>query len=415
MSQFDRTLSSSLINEFPLLHEKFKDQNIVFLDNAASTQKPRCVIERLHQYYTTENANVHRGTHFLTQKATDAFEGAREKIQKYINAAHAHECIFVKGTTEAINLVANGFKSQNLTSEDEVIVSIMEHHSNIVPWQIACMATGANLKVIACDLNGNLNVSELNTLISPKTKLIALTHVSNALGTVNPIKKIIAMAHSKGIPVLVDGAQAVSHMAIDVQDLDCDFYAFSSHKLYGPTGIGVLYGKTKQLEALVPYQLGGEMIKNVSFEKTTFNDLPFKFEAGTPPIAQAIGLGQAIDFVQSVGLDVLGPLEDAIITYGMDQLKKVPGLRFIGEPEHRAGVISFLLEDFIPMDVGQLLSERGVCLRTGRHCAEPLMAHFNIKSTLRASVALYNTPEDFEQLAQHLIEIQKTLKGAKKS
>jgi len=383
---------------FPILHTTVYGYPLVYLDNAASTQKPQAVLEALDDYYRTINSNVHRGVHRLSQLATDAFEEARRKVAAYIHAAHDHEIIFTKGTTEGINLVAATFGRAFLKPGDEVLISGMEHHSNIVPWQMACEYYGATLKVIPFSPEGELDLEAFHQLLKGKVKILALTYVSNSLGTVNPVREMISAAHEAGIPVLIDAAQAVQHFPIDVQDLDADFLVFSSHKIYGPTGVGVLYGKESWLNKLPPYQGGGEMIKTVTFEKTTYNELPFKFEAGTPDMSGAIGLGAALDFVESIGIERIHAIEEHLMSYAIEALSTVPTLRFIGEARHRAGAISFLLGDHHPFDVGELLDKQGIAVRTGHHCTQPVMDRLGIPGTVRASFAVYNTTEDVDRL-----------------
>jgi cysteine desulfurase/selenocysteine lyase len=384
--------------EFPILQTQVYGYPLVYLDNAASTQKPLAVLEALDDYYRTINANVHRGVHYLSQQATDAFEAARHRVASYIHAAHDHEIIFTRGTTDSINLVASVFGRACLRPGDEILISGMEHHSNIVPWQMACEYYGAKLRVIPFSDRGELDMDAFARLLTGRVKLLAVAYVSNSLGTVNPIREMIGMAHSAGAAVLIDAAQAVQHMPVDVQELDADFIAFSSHKLYGPTGIGVLYGKEAWLNRLPPYQGGGEMIKTVTFEKTTYNDLPFKFEAGTPDMAGAIGLRAAIDYVESIGIDRIQLAEEALMGYALDSLSTVPGFRLVGEAFHRSGAISFLLGDHHPFDVGELLDKQGIAVRTGHHCTQPVMDRLGIPGTVRASLAIYNTIDDIDRL-----------------
>lgn len=388
----------SIRKDFPLLEREVNGKPLVYLDNGATAQKPKQVIDAISRYYELENANVHRGVHFLSQIATDQFEAAREKVKQFMNAPHLHEVIFTRGTTEAINLVAHSFCKAFVREGDEIMISAMEHHSNIVPWQMACEDHGATLKVIPYNENGELIQEEFEKLLTDKVKLISVVHISNALGTINPVKEMIDKAHAKGIPVLVDGAQAAPHLAIDVQDLDADFYCFSGHKVFAPTGIGVLYGKEKWLNAMPPYHGGGEMIKTVSFEKTTYNELPHKFEAGTPDIAGVIGLGVAIDYINSIGIDAIGEWEHELLKYGTEQLLTVPGLRIIGTAENKASVISFIVDGIHPYDIGVLVDKMGVAIRTGHHCAQPIMDNFCIPGTARASFAFYNTFEDIDRL-----------------
>jgi cysteine desulfurase/selenocysteine lyase len=388
--------------EFPILQTTVYGYPLVYLDNAASTQKPSVVLEALDEYYKTINANVHRGVHHLSQLATDAFEEARRKVATFINAAHDYEIIFTRGTTNGINTISSTFGRAFLKPGDEVLISAMEHHSNIVPWQMACEYYGATLKVIPMSDRGELDMDEFERLLKGRVKILAVTYVSNSLGTVNPIRDMIRLAHAAGVPVLVDAAQAVQHMPVDVQDLDADFLVFSSHKIYGPTGIGVLYGKEAWLNKLPPHEGGGEMIKTVSFGKTTYNDLPFKFEAGTPDMSGAIGLKAALDYVDSIGIDRIQLAEEALMTYALDALSTVPGIRFIGEAEHRSGAISFLLGKHHPFDVGELLDKQGIAVRTGHHCCQPVMDRLDIPGTVRASFSVYNTPSDVDRLVAAL-------------
>lgn len=385
--------------DFPILETTVYGHPLVYLDNAATTQKPIAVWKAMDEYYTTINSNVHRGVHYLSQRATEAYEGARVKVAEFIGARHTHEIIFTRGTTEGINLVASSFGKKFIKEGDSILVSGMEHHSNIVPWQMLCEEKGATLKVIPIDENGELVLDGLDALLKSGVKLVAFNYVSNALGTVNPVREIIAAAHRYGIPVLLDAAQAVQHMEVDVQELGVDFLAFSSHKLYGPTGIGILYGKEEWLNQLPPYQGGGEMIKTVSFEKTTYNDLPYKFEAGTPDMAGAIGLSAAIDYINALGLSSIQRAENALMAYGLNVLQDVDGFRLIGNAGHRAGVISFLVGDIHPYDLGEILDKQGIAVRTGHHCAEPIMDRYCIPGTVRASLAFYNTPEEMDRLA----------------
>ena len=386
-------------SEFPILQTTVYGYPLVYLDNAASTQKPLAVLEALDGYYRTINANVHRGVHRLSQEATDAFEAARRKVASFINAAHDYEIVFTRGTTEGINLVSSTFGRGFLRAGDEVLISAMEHHSNIVPWQLACEYSGATLRVIPFSDKGELDLDAFHRLIKGNVKILALTYVSNSLGTVNPVKEMIRAAHEEGVAVLIDAAQAVQHMPVDVQDLDADFLVFSSHKIYGPTGIGVLYGKEAWLNRLPPYQGGGEMIKTVTFEKTTYNELPFKFEAGTPDMSGAIGLGAALDYVSGIGMERIEQAEAELMGYALDVLSTIPGLRFIGEAAHRAGAISFLLGEHHPFDVGELLDKQGIAVRTGHHCCQPVMDWMDIPGTVRASFGIYNTKEEVDRLA----------------
>lgn len=386
--------------DFPLLETSMRGKPIVFLDSAASSQKPQIVIDAVSEYYESQHANVHRGVYELSQKATDAFELARERVRNFLNAESTDEIIFTRGTTESINLVASTYGRKFLNEGDEVIISAMEHHSNIVPWQMICEERNAILKVIPIHTSGDLNMEEFTSLLSNKTKIVAVGHISNALGTINPIKRIIELAHQKDIPVLIDGAQATLHEKIDVVDLDADFYAFSSHKAYGPTGMGVLYGKRKWLDAMPPYQGGGEMISTVSFTKTTYNKLPFKFEAGTPNIAGAIGLGVALEYIHSIGHEQIKSHESELLTYTTAELQKIEGLNIVGNSKTKASVISFNVEGIHPYDLGTILDKLGIAVRTGHHCAQPLMEFFEIPGTVRASFAVYNNKEDADRLIE---------------
>jgi len=384
--------------DFPILSRTVFGHPLVYLDNAATTQKPQAVLKAMEDYYHTINSNVHRGVHYLSQQATEAYEGARAKIAAFINARHAHEIIYTRGTSESINLVAASFGRKFVKAGDSILVSGMEHHSNIVPWQMLCEDRGATLKVIPIDENGELVLDDLERLLQG-VKLVAFNYVSNALGTVNPVRTIIEAAHRHGIPVLLDAAQAVQHMEVDVQDLDVDFLAFSSHKIYGPTGIGVLYGKEEWLNQLPPYQGGGEMIKTVTFEKTTYNELPYKFEAGTPDMAGAIGLAAALDYLQALGIPAIRAAENEVMVYGLEALGAIEGLRFIGKAQRRAGVLSFLVGNIHPFDMGEILDKQGIAVRTGHHCAQPIMDRYSIPGTVRASLAFYNTREEMDRLA----------------
>ena len=407
MRELRETLDvESLRKDFPTLRQEVHGKPLVYLDSAATSQKPRAVLEAVDRYYEQDNANVHRGVHLLSVRATEAYEAAREKVQRFVHAAHAHEIVFVRGTTEAINLVAQTFGRTRVRAGDEIVVTVMEHHSNIVPWQMLCEQQGAALRVVPMDDDGTLRIDELERLIGPRTRLVALGHVSNALGTIHPVRRIVELAHGKGVPVLLDGAQAVPHLAVDVQALGCDFYAFSGHKLFGPTGIGVLYGRSELLEQMPPWQGGGDMISSVSFEKTTYNKLPYKFEAGTPDIAGAIGLGAAIDYVNSVGLHAIAAYEHALLDYATDALKRVPGLRLIGTAKEKASVLSFLLGDIHPHDIGTVLDREGIAIRTGHHCAQPLMRRLGVAATARASLAFYNRREDVDALVAGLHKVR---------
>ncbi|MFA6957804.1 MAG: cysteine desulfurase [Thermoanaerobaculia bacterium] len=384
--------------DFPILASRVHGQPLVYLDNAATSQKPRQVIERISAYYEQENSNVHRGVHELSEKATAAFEGARARVRSFVNAKEVREIVFTRGTTEAINLVAQSWGHANVKAGDEIVISTIEHHSNIVPWQMLCDATGATLRAIPVNDRGELDLDAYRALLGPKTKLVAIGHVSNALGTINPLREMIALAHAAGALVLVDGAQAVPHLRVDVQALDADFYAFSGHKMYGPTGIGVLYGKAALLEAMPPWMGGGDMILSVTLEKSTWNAIPYKFEAGTPNIADAIGLGAAVDYIESVGIEAIAAWEHELLEYATAKLEKIHGLRIIGSAENKAAVISFVLENAHPHDIGTIVDQEGVAIRTGHHCAQPAMIRFGVPATARASFALYNTKEDVDAL-----------------
>jgi cysteine desulfurase / selenocysteine lyase len=388
--------------DFPALHQEVHGHPLVYLDNAATTQKPQAVIDALRAYYSTDNANVHRGVHLLSERATEAYEGARARIQRFVNAAHSREIVFVRGTTEAINLVAQSFGRREIGAGDEVLITTLEHHSNIVPWQMLCDERGAALRVVPIDDRGEVDAEAYERLLTERTRLVAFAHVSNALGTVLPVGRMIELARARGAVTLVDGAQAVSHLRVDVRALDCDFYAFSGHKLFGPTGIGVLYGKTGLLERMPPWQGGGDMIKSVSFERTVYNDLPYKFEAGTPDIAGAIGLGAAIDYLDAVGLDRVAAWEHELLVHATDALASLPGVTLMGTARDKAAVISFLVDGVHPHDVGTILDRQGVAVRTGHHCAMPVMTRFGVPATTRASFALYNTHEEIDALVAGL-------------
>ena len=393
--------------DFPILKELIHGKPLVYLDNAATSQKPWSVINAERDYYTHLNANIHRGVHDLSQRATDAFEGARGKARQFINARNNEEIIFVRGTTEAINLVATSYGRSKLKAGDEIVVSEMEHHSNIVPWQMACEATGAVLRVIPISDSGELDMDAYAKLLNERTKIVAITHVANALGSITPVKKIIAMAHTVGAIVLVDGAQAAPHIRIDVQDMDVDFYALSGHKIYGPTGIGILYGKEALLEAMPPYQGGGDMIRTVSFKKTTYNALPYKFEAGTPFIAGGIGFGAAIDYINDLGLDAIAAHEHELLLNATEQAKSIPGLKIIGTARDKASVFSFTLAGIHPHDIGTILDHEGIAIRTGHHCAMPVMERLGIPATARASFGLYNTHGEVDALFTGIRKVQK--------
>lgn len=382
--------------DFPILSREVYGKPLVYFDNAATSQKPQCVIDKIAEMYTTVNSNVHRGVHYLSQAATDEHEAARTTVQKFINAFSPNEIVFTRGATESINLVASSFCHKFCKEGDEILITAMEHHSNIVPWQIQAEERGLNLKVAPINSEGELLIDEFEKLISDKTKLIALTHISNVLGTINPIKELIDIAHKYNVPILIDAAQSVQHTKVDVQELDCDFLVFSSHKVYGPTGVGVLYGKEKWLNELPPYQGGGEMISSVSFEKTTFNKLPFKFEAGTPDFVGTAALATALNYVNSIGLDNIAHHEDELLKYATNQMLQIPGMRIIGTAKEKCSVISFLVDDIHPYDIGTLLDKMGIAIRTGHHCAEPLMKELGIDGTARVSFAFYNTKEEVD-------------------
>jgi cysteine desulfurase / selenocysteine lyase len=392
--------------DFPILARDVRGKKLVYLDNAATSQKPQVVIDAIVRYYEQENANIHRGVHFLSELATSKHDQARQSVQNFINAAHVRELIFVRGATEAINLVAQTYGRKHVGPDDEVLISAMEHHSNIVPWQILCDEKGARLRVAPINEAGELRLDEFEKLIGPRTRIIAVPHVSNALGTVNPLGKIVELAHARKIPVIVDGAQAAPHMRIDVQALGCDFYAFSSHKMFGPMGIGVLYGKAELLEAMPPYQGGGDMISSVTFEKTIYNKLPFKFEAGTPDVAGAIGLGAAVEYLTAIGMDKIAEHEHDLLAYATDKVSAIPGVRLIGTAKEKAGVLSFVMEGIHPHDIGTILDQEGIAIRTGHHCAQPVMQCFGIPATARASFALYNTKEEVDALAAGILKVQ---------
>ncbi len=384
--------------DFPILDQMVHGKPLAYFDNAATAHKPQQVIDAIDEVYTTYNSNIHRGVHHLSNVCTQAFEDARVKVQNFINAPHSHEVIFTRGTTEAINLIATSFGESFLKAGDEVIVSQLEHHSNIVPWQLLEKRKGIVLKVIPINDAGELVLDDLDDFLTERTKLVAVAHISNALGTINPIKTIIDRAHAKSIPVMIDGAQAVQHLKVDVQALDCDFYVFSGHKIYGPTGIGALYGKEEWLNKMEPYQGGGEMIQTVSFDGTTFNELPFKFEAGTPDYSGAVGMGAAIDYVNAIGLENIAAYEQELLEYGMEQLSQIPGIQFYGTAKEKASVISFIVGNIHPFDMGTMLDKLGLAVRTGHHCAQPLMQRYNIPGTVRASFAVYNTKEEIDRL-----------------
>lgn len=407
------TRSSSLLDvekiraDFPILGITVNDKPLVYLDNAASSQMPRQVIDRLVHYQTKQHANIHRGVHYLSEVATSEFEVARRKLQYFINAREEREVIFTSGTTEAINLVMHGYGRKYICAGDEIILTTLEHHANIVPWQMLAEEKGARIRVVPVNDAGELLVDEYEKLFNERTKFVGVTHVSNALGSINPVKEMIAFAHARGVPVLVDGAQAAPHTAVDVQDLDCDFYAFSGHKLCGPTGIGILYGRASILEDMQPFKGGGDMILSVTFEKTTYNTIPHKFEAGTPPIAAAIGLGAAVDYLSGIGMDAIAAHEHALLKYATDQVQSMPGVRIIGTAGQKAAVLSFAVNGVHPHDIGTLLNQEGIAVRTGHHCAQPVMQRFKVPATSRASFAFYNTLDEVDALVAGIRNVQK--------
>ena len=386
--------------DFPILHRKIRGRDLVYLDNAATSQKPKVVIEAITRYYERDNANIHRGVHYLSERATAEFEAARKTVQSFLHARRPEEILFVRGATEAINLVAQSYGRAHVSAGDEVLITALEHHSNIVPWQLLCDEKGAHLRVAPINDHGELILEEFGRLLGPRTKLVAVSHVSNALGTVNPVFTIAKMAHTRNIPVLVDGAQAVPRMPVDVQELDCDFYAFSGHKAYGPTGIGVLYGKSALLETMPPYQAGGDMISSVTFEKTTYNKVPHKFEAGTPDMAGAVGLKAALEYLTHLGVDNIAAHEAELLAYATDAIAMIPGIRVIGEAQEKAGVLSFVMQGVHPHDIGTILDQEGIAIRTGHHCAQPVMERFGVEATARASFGLYNTKQEIDALVR---------------
>ena len=395
--------------DFPILREPVHGRPLVYLDNAATSQKPEAVIQAMVHYYRHDNANIHRGVHLLSQRATEDYEAVRVKVQSYLHAREAREIVFVRGTTEAINLVAQTYGRQHVGAGDEVLITAMEHHSNIVPWQILCLEKGATLRVAPINDRGELAVDEFKKLLGPRTKIVSVAHVSNALGTVNPVKRLVRMAHAMNTPVLVDGAQAVPHLPVDVQDLDCDFYAFSGHKVYGPTGIGVLYGKAALLEEMPPYQGGGDMISSVTFEKTIYNKVPHKFEAGTPDIAGVIGLGAAIAYVSDLGISAIGMHEHELLAYATERIGEINGVRLVGTAQEKTGVLSFVMDGIHPHDIGTILDQEGIAVRTGHHCAQPVMDRFGIPATVRASFGLYNTRDEIDALVDGIEKVQEIL------
>lgn len=393
--------------DFPILSRKVYDRPLVYLDNAATTQKPLCVLDAMREEYLNVNANVHRGVHYLSQQATDLHEQAREKVRKFINADSVNEIVFTRGTTESLNLVVSSFCDEFMSEGDEVIVSVMEHHSNIVPWQLQAARKGISLKVIPMNDKGELLLDEYEKLFTERTKIVSVAQVSNVLGTVNPVKEIVRIAHEHGVPVMVDGAQSTPHFAVDVQDIDCDFFAFSGHKMYGPTGVGVLYGKEDWLDRMPPYQGGGEMIESVSFEKTVFEHLPFKFEAGTPDYVATHGLATAIDYINSIGIDNISRHEQELTKYAMQKMQEIDGMRIFGTADHKDAVVSFLVGDIHHLDMGTLLDRLGIAVRTGHHCAQPLMIRLGIQGTVRASFAMYNTTEEIDALVEGIKRVSK--------
>jgi len=392
--------------QFPILSTTVKGKPLVYLDSAATAQRPQTVIDAVNRFYSTQNANVHRGVHHLSEVATREFDGARVKIQRFINAAESHEIILTHGVTESINLVANSYGSKFIGAGDEILLTMMEHHSNIVPWQLLAERTGARVRVIPINERGEIRMDEYEKMLNPKVKMVGIVHISNALGTINPVRTMIEMAHRHGIPVLIDGAQAVPHLKVDVRELDCDFYAFSGHKLCGPTGVGVLYGKTRWLEAMPPFLGGGDMILSVSFEKTTFNSLPYKFEAGTPHIAGVIGLGAAVDYLNDIGLDRIAAYEKDLLDYAIETVGALPGVRLVGTAAARAGVLSFLIDDVHPHDIGTILDQEGIAIRAGHHCAQPAMKFFGVPATARASFAFYNTKNEVDSLVRSINRVR---------
>jgi cysteine desulfurase/selenocysteine lyase len=394
--------------DFPILKQEIRNKPLVYLDNAATSQKPQAVIDSIVKMYSCDYSNVHRGVHTLSERATAAYEGARKKVKNFINAESTKEIVFVRGATEAINLVAQTFGKANIKAGDEILITAMEHHSNIVPWQMLCSETGAILRVAPINLQGELIIEQFLELLSEKTKLVSIVHMSNALGTINPVDEIIAAAHAKGAKVLLDGAQAIPHMPVDVQALDCDFYAFSGHKLYAPSGIGVLYGKQQLLEAMPPYQGGGDMIRKVTFEETEYNTLPYKFEAGTPSIADTVGLGAALDYLSEIGMDEIVAYEAELLTYATEQARQIKGLKIIGEASQKGAILSFVLDKIHPHDIGTMLDSLGIAVRAGHHCAMPVMDFFQVPATARASFAIYNTKQEIDSLMKgikQLIEV----------
>jgi cysteine desulfurase/selenocysteine lyase len=400
---------ASIREDFPILRREVHGKRLVYLDNAATSQKPRAVIEALIRFYQEDCANIHRGVHLLSERATEAFEAGRVKAQRFINARDAREIVFVRGTTEGVNLVAHSYGRQHVREGDEIVVTTMEHHSNIVPWQMLCEEKGATLRVAPINDSGELILGDLERLLNSRTRLVAVAHVSNALGTINPIRDIVDMAHRRGVPVLVDGAQGVPHLRVDVQEMGCDFYTFSGHKMFGPTGIGVLYGRLDMLERMPPYEGGGSMISSVTFDKTLYAPPPYRFEAGTPDIAGPIGLGAAIDYLGKIGIDRIAEYEHELVRYGTEALSAVPGLRLIGTAREKAAVLSFVMDDAHPHDIGTILDREGIAIRTGHHCAQPLMHRFGVPATARASLAFYNTTDEIDALVDGLRRVREVL------
>ena len=397
---------TAIRKDFPILAQQVHGKPLIYLDNAATSQKPKCVIEALTRFYQMDNANIHRGVHQLSERSTQSYEAARGKVQRFLNAANTREIIFVRGATEGINLVAQTYGRTHVSAGDEIVISAMEHHSNIVPWQMLCEEKGAVLRVIPINERGEVEFDQFEKLLNHRTRLVAVSHVSNALGTINPVREIVKTAHGWNVPVLIDGAQAVPHMKVDVRSLDCDFYVFSGHKVFGPTGIGVLYGREQLLEDMPPYQGGGDMIRSVTFEKTTYNDLPYKFEAGTPDIAGVIGLGAAIDYLDQIGMDAVAAHEHDLLEYGTRALESISGLRLIGTAREKAGVLSFIIDGVHAHDAGTILDREGVAVRTGHHCAQPVMDRFGVSATTRASLAFYNTREDIDALVAGIQKVK---------
>jgi len=393
--------------DFPILDIKVGDNPLVYLDNAASSQMPQAVIDRLVRYQKTQHANIHRAVHHLSDLATQEYESARRKLQRFIGAREDREVIFTSGTTDSINLVMHGYGRKFIQSGDEIILTALEHHSNIVPWQMLAEEKGARIRVVPINDAGELLVDEYEKLFNPRTRFVGLSHVSNALGSINPVKRMIATAHQHGVPVLIDGAQAAPHMRIDVQDLDCDFYAFSAHKMCGPTGVGILYGKAHLLESMQPFKGGGDMITSVSFEKTTYNEIPYKFEAGTPPVAAVIGFGAAIDYLEQVGLDAIAAYEHELLVYASERIRQIPGVKIVGDCPDKVAVISFVMDGIHPHDVGTLLNQDGIAVRTGHHCAQPIMQRFRVAATSRASFSFYNTKKEIDALVEGIRSVQK--------